>query len=210
MQQKRQIPYRLWTVRLWTTSIILVLISVFVLPTAAFADPDAPTHKIFLPVISGQAAEVTDAAPTCGLNEQEQRIEALLLTTPNQGRVRLVCNATLAAVARARAADMGRRAYFDHVNPDGQGPNYLVRSAGYQLPSEYSTEVNGNNIESIGAGAGDADGMWNAWMASNKHVTHILGKTSFFAEQIDYGIGFAQVPGSPYQYYWVFISSKPA
>ena len=98
---------------------------------------------------------------------------------------------------------------LDHVNPDGQGPNYLVRSAGYQLPSEYSTEVNGNNIESIGAGAGDADGMWNAWMASNKHVTHILGKTSFFAEQIDYGIGFAQVPGSPYQYYWVFISSKP-
>lgn len=201
MQQKRPMTYRTWAF-----TIIIVLSTLLTVPTTVFADPNAPVHKIFLPVIAGKVAEVV---PACTLNEQEQRIATLLLEAPNQGRVQLICNPTLAAVARARALDMGQRAYFGHVNPDGQGPNYLARAAGYTLPAEYSTAVNSNNIESIGAGAGDADTMWNSWMASSKHVTHILGGNSFFAEQIEYGIGYAQVPGSPYQFYWVFISSKP-
>jgi len=186
---------------------VSVLIGLLVVPTAAHADPDAP-HKIFLPVISGKEAEVVDATPSCALNEQELRIEALMRAHPEQGRATLACNPILSAVARARAQDMGQRAYFNHVNPDGFGPNHLARQAGYPLPAEYSTAPNGNNIESIGAGAGDADGMWNGWMQSSKHLSHILGQEDFFAEQTEYGIGFAQVPGSPYQFYWVFISSK--
>jgi uncharacterized protein YkwD len=185
---------------------IILLNSLFV-PIAAHAEPGAD-YTVFLPVVAGKVAQPTAAA--CDLNEQEKRMEALLLQTPNQGRSSLVCDPILSAVARARAEDMGRRAYFSHVNPDGQGPNYLARQAGYVLPADYSTEVNGNNIESIGAGPADGDGMWNGWMQSSKHTTHILGQNDFFAAQSDYGIGFAQVPGSPYQYYWVFISSKPA
>lgn len=203
MQQNYVVPHRSWIL-----ATVCVLIGVLILPTAAYADPDAP-HKIFLPVISGQEAEVVDAAPMCALNEQEQRIEVLLREHPDQRRSKLVCNPKLSAVARARAQDMGQRAYFSHVNPDGHGPNFLVRQAGYILPSEYSTAPNGNNIESIGAGAGDADGMWNAWMQSSKHLNHILGQDDFFSQQTEYGIGFARVPGSPYQFYWVFISSKP-
>lgn len=190
-------------------AMMAVLIGVLLIPTAVHADPAAP-HQIFLPVISGQEAKVMDAAPLCLLNEQEKRIETLFRAHPNQGRATMTCNPILAAVARARAQDMGARAYFGHVNPDGQGPNYLVTQAGYTLPAEYSTALNGNNIESIGAGPGDADGMWNGWMQSSKHTTHILGANDFFAQQTEYGIGFAQVPGSPYQFYWVFISSKPA
>lgn len=184
---------------------IFLLISGWLLPAKVYADPTVGDHLIFLPVVAGQPG----APAGCELNAQEQRVEELLLSHPNQGRITLVCNPTLSAVARARAEDMGQRGYFGHVNPDGQGPNYLVRQAGYTLPSEYSTEVNSNNIESIGAGPADADGMWNGWMESSKHVTHILGENDFFAQQIEYGIGFAQVPGSPYQFYWVFISSKP-
>jgi len=175
------------------------------LPTAVHADPVDGDHLVFLPVVAGEAS----APPSCELNAAEARINELLLSHPNQGRITLVCNPTLSAVARARAADMGSRAYFSHVNPDGEGPNYIVRQAGYTLPGEYSTEIHGNNIESIGAGASSADDMWTNWMQSSKHVSHILGENDFFAQQIEYGIGFAQVPGSPYQFYWVFISSKP-
>ncbi|MEZ4615086.1 MAG: CAP domain-containing protein [Caldilineaceae bacterium] len=185
------------------SSIFLAVI--WTVPAAVHAEPETGEHLVFLPVVAGKTA----APPTCALNQQEQQIQNLLLSHPNQGRIKLVCDPVLSAVARARAEDMGRRGYFSHVNPDGQGPNYLVRQAGYTLPTDYSTAINGNNIESIGAGPGDAAGMWNGWMESTKHVTHILGKTEFFAQQIDYGIGFAQVPGSPYQFYWVFISSKP-
>ncbi len=184
---------------------IFMLVSGLLLPTAAHANPTEGDHLIFLPVIAGQPS----APAGCDLNAQELRVQELLLSHPNQGRITLVCNPTLSAVARARAEDMGQRGYFGHVNPDGQGPNYLVRQAGYTLPADYNTAINGNNIESIGAGAGDADGMWNGWMQSSKHVTHILGENDFFAQQVEYGIGFAQVPGSPYQFYWVFISSKP-
>lgn len=189
------------------TLLILIFVS-WLQPIRVHADPANGSAQLFLPiVVKSQSVEASESS--CQLNDQEKRIEELLRSHAEQGRAKLVCNAILAKVARERAEDMGRRAYFAHVNPDGQGANYLVRQAGYILPGSYSQETNGNNIESIGAGPNSSDGIWDAWMKSSKHNTHLLAKTSFFAEQSDYGIGFAQVPGSPYQYYWVFISARP-
>ncbi len=183
--------------------VMCMLCIALVAPTAVRAEADNEPHKIFIPVVT------STTEPTCELNEQEQLLEELLMAESNQGRATLSCDPTLAAVARARAEDMGQRGYFGHVNPDGHGPNFLVRAAGYELPAEYSTSADANNIESIGAGAGDAAGMWNAWMNSPTHFAHLLASSDFYAQQIEYGIGFARVPGSRYQYYWVFISSKP-
>lgn len=205
-----RLPQHVSVVRHLPIKIILSLLTIcaWLIPTSVYADPERAAHTIFLPMIS--KSEVVQASePTCQLNEQEQRIVALMTSHPEQHHPALACNPVLASVARARAEDMGRRAYFNHVNPDGQGPNYLARQAGYPLPAEYNQEVNGNNIESIGAGANNADGMWNAWMVSEKHLSHILGTNDFFVQQSEYGIGYAQVPGSPYQHYWVVIMSKP-
>lgn len=187
--------------------IMIAALLAWALPAVAYAEPGDGANQIFLPIVA--MTEQVTASAACELNDWEKRVEELLITHPEQGRAKLTCNPILATVARARAEDMGRRAYFNHVNPDGQGPNYFVRQAGYALPDSYSQELNGNNIESIGAGPNNADSMWNAWMSSSKHSTHLLGKTSFFTEQVEYGIGVAQVPGSPYQYYWVFISARP-
>ncbi len=180
--------------------LMIAALLAWVLPTAVYAEPGDSATQIFLPIVA--MTEQVTASAACELNDWEKRIEELVKSHPDQERVSMTCNPTLATVARARAEDMGRRAYFNHVNPDGQGPNYFVRQAGYVQ------ELSGNNIESIGAGPNNADSMWNAWMSSSKHSTHLLGKTSFFAEQLEYGIGVAQVPGSPYQYYWVFISAR--
>lgn len=173
------------------------------------ATPLSTDTRLYLPLLQ-TAAEAKPTPWDCGLSEQGARLLALVRSHADQRRPLLRCNDKLTQVAQARALDMGERGYFSHVNPDGVGPNYLVQTAGYTLPITYGTALTSNNIESIGAGVAEADHMWSAWLKSEKHTAHLLGSASFYAEQIDCGIGFAEVPGSPYRFYWVFISAKPA
>lgn len=165
-------------------------------PSAAQAGP----YVLYLPLVS--------KAPTCLLNLQEQQIAEYMRTHPEQQRPSFICDPILAQVARARAQDMADRAYFGHTNPDGFGPNYLVRQAGYPLPGWYGNAPDANNIESIAAGYSTAEAAWNGWMGSTGHRTHLLGLDPFWAEQIEYGIGYVEKPGSPYTYYWVAITAK--
>ena len=146
----------------------------------------------------------------CGLNTQETNVAASLVNHPDQQRATLVCDPILAQVARARARDMALRGYFSHTNPDGEGPNLLVRRAGYSLPSWYSTSRNANNIESIGGGHTSANAVWQGWLNSSAHRTHLLGENDFYASQEAYGIGYYFNPDSPLKHYWVFISAPVA
>ncbi len=123
------------------------------------------------------------------------------------GRMRL--DPILTAVARSRAQDMATRRYFSHVNPDGLGPNALVRAAGYSLPASWNGRSE-NFIESIGAGYPTADAAWEGWMNSSSHRTHLLASTSFYRGQTNFGIGSYSDPASPYRRYWVIITAPPA
>ncbi len=114
----------------------------------------------------------------------------------------------LTAVARARAQDMATRRYFSHTNPDGFGPNALVRAAGYELPSSWAGR-SGNFIESIGAGYATAEAAWDGWMHSPSHRTHLLASTSFYRDQTNFGIGSYADPSSPFRRYWVIITAPP-
>jgi uncharacterized protein YkwD len=154
--------------------------------------------RAYLPFIS---------LPACNPNHQEQQLAALMASDPGQQRPSLTCHPALAQVARERALDMVERHYFSHTNPDGYGPNYLVRQAGYVLPSYYQTAPTANNIESIAAGNPTASLTWAQWMSSSGHRRHLLGTESFFAEQVEYGIGYAN--GGFYGHYWVVITAKP-
>lgn len=138
-------------------------------------------------------------------NAQEQQIGSLL----SQRRARMVVDPILSRVARERAADMARRGYFDHVNPDGVAANHLVRSAGYPLPAWWGTDRSANYIESIAAGVASASGTWDQWMASSGHKTHLLALDSFYADQTRYGVGFVSDPASRYRYYWVVLTAPP-
>jgi hypothetical protein len=143
----------------------------------------------------------------CNLSVEEAAIEAMMLSNPDQRRISPVCNPILAEVARARARDMALRGYFSHTNPDGDGPNLLVREAGYPLPDWYATDQDGNNIESIGAGYPTAEDAWQGWLNSPSHRTHILGVEDFYSSQESYGIGYYFNGDSKYGHYWVFISA---
>lgn len=166
-------------------------------PAPVAAQP--PSQFIYLPIILKLG---------CAPNAQEQDIANRMKTDPDQQRPALNCHPILEQVARARAQDMGVRQYFGHVNPDGFGPNYLVQQAGYLLPTWYDQSPSANNIESIAAGYSTTASVWQGWMSSSGHRTHILGLHPFWAEQTDYGIGYAYVPGSPYGHYWVVITGK--
>jgi uncharacterized protein YkwD len=181
--------------------IVLIALTLPGYVVAQSESPQAQETKIYIPTVFNQT-------PGCHLSPQEAELSAQLLGDPGQQRTTLTCNPILAAVARARATDMANRNYFDHTNPDGFGPNYLVQSAGYVLPSYYSQNQNGNNVESIAAGQQTTQDVWTGLMGSPSHRDHLLGQNTFYAEQIDYGIGYASKEGSTYVYYWVILTAK--
>jgi len=144
----------------------------------------------------------------CSFNDEAQQLANLMRNDPGQMRSFLRCDPILAQVAQERALDMGAREYVSHVNPDGYGPNYLVESAGYVLPDFYNQELNANNIESIGAGYGTALDVWTDLLTSPGHRAHLLGLSAFYAEQTDFGIGYAYVPDARYGHFWVIITAR--
>lgn len=141
----------------------------------------------------------------------EQDMIDLLVGDINQEHPSLARNEILMRAAQVKASDMANRNYFDHTNPDGKGANWLVEQMGYYLPAVgYGHGDSDNNIESISAGDVDADDIWAAFMASDPHKDHLLGRTEFFADQDEYGVGYAFNSSSTFDHYWVVLIAKHA
>ena len=155
------------------------------------------------------AACIASASP---LASEEQELANRLVGDSGQHRDsrRMALDPVLTSVARARAADMAKRRYFSHTDPDGNGPNFLARSAGYPLPSAWGNSRGGNFIESICAGHATAEEAWDSWMHSSSHRTHLLAQSSFYRDQTNFGIGHYSDPSSPYRSYWVIITAPPS
>lgn len=142
------------------------------------------------------------------LMSESSQIMHLMMGHPEQGRSVLHIDSRLTQVAQGRAVDMAVRRYFNHVNPSGLGPNILVRQAGYVLPDFYSKDAGANNVESIAAGYENVEDVWQGWLISDGHRTHLLGLSSFCAEQINIGVGYAFSADSELKHYWVVITAK--
>ena len=187
---------------------VALLLSTLVLTPQPVA---AQSFQIFVPMVASDNSEASgEATAECILNDEEAAVAAMMESDSGQRRVNPICDPILSQVARARARDMALRGYFSHTNPDGEGPNLLVREAGYSLPDWYSKDQAANNIESIGAGYESANQVWQGWLASPSHRTHVLGTQSFYADQQAYGVGYYFSLDAPFKYYWVFISAPVA
>ena len=186
-------------------SILAMMLFIAAMPKTLDAQSDPPTAQtVYLPLIV-----YSPAASGCQLTAEEQQVLNLLKEHPEQARRTITCHPLLETVASARAQDMAERDYFDHVNPDGYGPNYLVNAAGYPLPGYYPLQENSNSIESIAGGYSSADEMWEGLLNSPAHRMHVLGQHQFYAEQVEVGIGHVYVSDSDFGHYWVIISAKP-
>lgn len=143
-------------------------------------------------------------------NAIESELIRLVQSHPEQQRPIMALNTLMCQVARAKALDMALRGYEDHTDPDGHGPNWRLRQAGYRLPSFYGKDLDDNNVESLQwAGDGDLSDAWPKWLLSEGHKIHILGQNKFYAVQHNFGMGFADVEGSRMRYYYCFISAPP-
>ncbi|WP_328940712.1 CAP domain-containing protein [Streptomyces sp. NBC_00250] len=77
----------------------------------------------------------------------------------------LTANATLTRAAQGHSDDMAARDFFDHTNPDGDGPGERVTDAGYPW-STYG--------ENIAMGQSSPESVMDSWMNSPGHRANIL------------------------------------
>lgn len=186
--------------------VLILSLSSFFHATPVSAQP----NTVYLPFISQASTPVAvpvRSAKCENLNQKEISLSGLIQNYGGQQRPFMVCNSILASTARQKAMDLANRDYFNHTDPDGVGPNSLIRSAGYPLPGFYSHDRDGNNVESLAAGYTTAQEAFNAWLESNSHRTHVLGEIEFYAEQVEFGIGYTYLENSTYRHYWVFHSA---
>lgn len=130
----------------------------------------------------------------------------LFMTDPGQKRRSKNRNDILMKVAANRALDLATRKYVAHKTPEGHYANYLVRLAGYKLPSWYAADD--NNIESLAAGQTTPLEAWKALINHPPHRVHVLGEDPFWADQIDFGLGHWRGTGSIYADFWVILTAR--
>jgi len=122
-------------------------------------------------------------------------------------------NDTLARVAEAKAMDMAKRNYFNHVNPDGYGINYYINQSGYKLNADWLKDKKENFFESLGTGHDSATEAIRSLIidaddATKGHRDHLLGIGEWDAALVDIGIGFVKCDGGKYQSYTCIIIAK--
>ncbi len=142
---------------------------------------------------------------------------SLIVNAATQGRASMTHNQVLQFVARRKARDMAQRAYFAHVDPDGFAANFIAHQAGYRHP--YSLAPTANSIESTGvrhqnnlSASAAAQVVFDAWMNSPSHRSHVLAGVAGYAEQTYYAVGYAYVSTGPFgfsSHYFVFVSAPP-
>ena len=103
----------------------------------------------------------------------------------------------LMAVARGHSADMGKRDFFDHTNPDGKDPFDRMSAAGinYTMAAENIAYNQGYGDPSTVA----ADG----WRKSSGHYHNIMTP-----EYTESAIGIAVTPDGKYFFTQVFIKRR--
>lgn len=158
-------------------------------PVATPAPTAKPTEKpTVTPAPTAKPTTKPTAAPS---SSSEAAMEEEVLRLVNEERAKQGLGALKRAsdldnLARAHSADMIKRNFFDHTNPDGQSPFDRMRAAGISYRAA---------AENIASGQTSAQSVMNAWMNSSGHRKNILNST--YTE-----IGIGAVKSSAGKIYW--------
>jgi uncharacterized protein YkwD len=104
-------------------------------------------------------------------------------------------NGLLRCAARVQSRDMATRSFFDHQNPDGDGPAERAGKAGYS----YSTLG-----ENIAAGYPTPEAVVAGWMGSPGHCRNLMNPN--FTE---IGVGYYAGGSGGYGAYWTQVFGAP-
>ncbi len=162
------------------------------------------TMTLLFVVISGQSglsqSSSLDSYKLCGLHQKARQLAKLIISDPEQKRIKLVCNSLLAKVAEEKAKEMASLKRVSHV-----GRSYANRrllKAGYPL-SEIYPRLFENNVEAIAGGIKNPEEMWQEFKDSDAHRTHLLAEHEFYQLQDKIGVGFYSDSKTPHVEYWV-------
>lgn len=165
------------------------------------ASGDATPDDTLQPPVAGGSPGPTESPceaigqPADGIHEQMFRL--LNNYRANHGLARLRYSKTLEAAADAHARDMWRRRFFEHTNPDGEGPADRAFRAGFCHRYVGENIAEGNAIPS----AADAQ---RAWQNSPGHNANMLNEPYRLV-----GMGHYYDPATGY-HYWVQDLALPA
>ncbi|MBX2906924.1 MAG: CAP domain-containing protein [Taibaiella sp.] len=110
-------------------------------------------------------------------------------------RTPLAWNDTLARIAEAKAKDMATRNYFNHIDPDGYGMNFLIKKGGYKLNPDWVKNKRDNTFESLGMGLEGGEAaiktlIIDEGVPDQGHRKHLLGIGEWYSSLKDIGIGY--------------------
>ncbi len=146
---------------------------------------------------------VTAQNSSCSYDENpgyvSQLLELINQARANQSLPALELEARLSAAASKHSIDMGCQGFLDPTGSDGSTFGQRVKTEGYSY-----SYVSENIYAGSPAFGGDAQGAFDWWMNSKVHRNNIL---STKVTQI--GIGYANVPGSPYGGYYTLNFARP-
>ncbi|MEV6524936.1 CAP domain-containing protein [Longispora sp. NPDC051575] len=153
----------------------------------------ATGNDLVVEVPRGEAQAADQGATRGDVRGAGDSREAQVLTLVNNERKTAGCAALtadtrLAVSARMHSADMIKRGFFDHTNPDGKSPGERIAAAGFS---------GGAWGENIAAGQRDAASVMKAWMNSPGHKANIVNCKFKFL-----GVGVADGASSKYGIYW--------
>jgi uncharacterized protein YkwD len=156
-------------------------------PTPA-PTPDVPPSATSSPTADPDPPATAAPSLPAELPSEQELFEAEVVELTNAERANALCGAVhtddrLAAAARAHSEDMVERDFFDHVNPDGDGPGERASAAGYDWWAS----------ENIAWGYRTAEDVVAGWMNSPGHRRNILD-----CDVVAVGVGVADVGGEPY------------
>lgn len=143
----------------------------------------------------------TEMIPSFNLDSEQEILRIINAERLRQGMEALVWEEKLAQAARYHAYDMGSQNYFDHDSHDrNNGKLKEVVGTFDRIRAFYNDSF--VNSENIAAGKSTAQGTYNQWFNSKGHYENMFRSSS---KKV--GIGVVQVPGSTYEYYWVFCTA---
>ncbi|GAA3048218.1 hypothetical protein GCM10017562_07930 [Streptomyces roseofulvus] len=151
-------------------------------PTAAPTTAPEPTRTTATPTTEPDPGGGKQNDPGQG-SAADQVISLVNAERAKAGCGPLTANATLTSAAQGHSDDMAARDFFDHTNPDGDGPGERVTAAGYPWTT-YG--------ENIAKGQTTPEQVMDAWMNSPGHRANILN-----CDFKEIGVGI-HTDGGPY------------
>lgn len=133
-------------------------------------------------------------------NEQEL-LRLINQERKNKGIVELVWEEDLAKACRYHACDLGTQDYFDHNSHDRINGELVQVGGTFERIKKFYTDGFVNS-ENIAAGNETPKATYKQWYDSPGHYANMFNKSSRKA-----GIGVYKVPGTLFEYYWVFCTA---